>query len=73
MRTDEAVLQFMLSAFTCRGRTRQKKTQSRHSKQTSTYPGQSAGLQGWVPLPLHTVRYRPGTHITVFTRDPQIR
>ena len=24
----------------------------------STYPGHSAGLQGWVPLPLHTVRCR---------------
>ena len=30
-----------------------KKTQSSHSKKTGTYPGHSAGLQGWVPLPLH--------------------
>ena len=25
---------------------------SSRSKQTRTYPGHSAGLQGWVPLPL---------------------
>ena len=33
---------------------------SSRSKQTSTYPGPSAGLQGWVPLPLHIVRCLPG-------------
>ena len=33
---------------------------SSRSKQTSTYPGHSAGLQGWVPLLLHIVRCRPG-------------
>ena len=33
---------------------------SSRSKQTSTYPGPSVSLQGWVPLPLHIVRCLPG-------------
>ena len=41
-----------------RGRHRAAKKQQR--ERTSTYPGPSAGLQGWVPLPLHTVRCRLG-------------
>ena len=49
-------------AHTTQKKTEKKTEQPKSSrcKQTSNYPGHSAGFQGWVPLPLHIVRCRPG-------------
>ena len=43
-----------------KNRKRHRAAKEQQRERTSTYPGPSAGLQGWVPLPLHTVRCRLG-------------
>ena len=43
-----------------RHRERHRAAKEQPRERTSIYPGPSADPQGWVPLPLHTVRCRPG-------------